>query len=293
MKRATRLAGALALATMLASPVTLADEESFAARLLQGVISNIGQIAQKSDVLLGNVSAEDEANMGRAAAAVLLGVAPPLRDAQLQAYVNRVGKWLVMQTERPELDWRFAVLDDDTVNAFATPGGHVFVTRGLFMVLRNEAELAGILAHEIAHVLARHHVEALISKERGAVLLDVVKDASGIQGGISDALVAATKSIYASGLDQGDELEADLMGTVIAARAGYEPYGLQQVLLTLEGIAPSSNALAFFVSTHPPFRTRIDAIDDALSGELDTIGGETAEGSLAGIQARLRLRAAR
>jgi predicted Zn-dependent protease len=124
------------------------------------------------------------------------------------------------------------------------------------------------------------------------VLLDVVKDASGIRGGTCHVLVAATRSVYASGLDRSDELAADLRGTVIAARAGSDPYGLQRVLPRLEGIAPASDALGFLASTHPPFRTRIDGVDGALAGELDTVGGETAGESLAGIQARLRVRAA-
>jgi len=288
-----RARAAVAIGLVAACLGAPAKEGDAAGGLLKGLLGNLGQIVEKSDVLLGNVSAEDEARMGRAAAAVLLGAAPPLADDEVQAYVNRVGRWLVLQTERADLPWRFAVLDDDTVNAFAAPDGYVFISRGLFLVLRNEAELAGILAHEIAHVLARHHVNALVSKERGSVLLDVAKDAAGVQGGLADVLVAATKSLYASGLDQGDELEADLMGTVIAARAGYEPYALQHVLLTLESFAAGSEALDLFVRTHPPFRTRIDAIATNLEGALDTAGGRAPDEELSRLQARLRAAASR
>src|SRR5437870_1897269 len=92
----------------------------------------------------------EEIRIGQEFAAVLLGAKPLVADARLQRYVNVLGRWLALQTERPDLPWTFGVLDDAGFNAFATPGGHVFVTRGLMARMRNEAELAGVLAHEIA-----------------------------------------------------------------------------------------------------------------------------------------------
>src|SRR3989344_8477505 len=97
---------------------------------------------------LKTVDEKGEVEIGDGVAANLLGAAPLVQDDKLQAYVNRLGWWLVQQTERPELAWHFGVLDTDSVNAFAAPGGYVFVTRGLLLRMRNEAELAGGMAHE-------------------------------------------------------------------------------------------------------------------------------------------------
>ncbi|HWU81844.1 MAG TPA: M48 family metalloprotease, partial [Methylophilaceae bacterium] len=112
------------------------------------------------------VDDKGEAEIGSGVAANLLGAAPLVQDDKLQAYVSRLGWWLAMQTERADLSWRFGVLDSDTVNAFAAPGGYVFITRGLLLRMRNEAELAGVLSHEIAHVLKRHHLNAIQKNAR-------------------------------------------------------------------------------------------------------------------------------
>lgn len=111
-------------------------------------------------------SETEEADIGRESAAVLLGAAPLLDDARVQAYVNKVGLWVALQSDRPDLKWRFAVLDDADINAFAAPGGYVFITKGLLARLRNESELAGVLAHEIGHVVATHHLIAIRKEAR-------------------------------------------------------------------------------------------------------------------------------
>ena len=223
-----------------------------------------------------------------AASAVLLGAAPLLQDQKVQSYVNRVGLWIALQTERADARWRFAVLDDNTINAFAAPGGYIFISRGLFMSFRNEAELAGVLAHEIGHVLARHHVEAMVNKARTSAVLDIAKDASGHQGLLSDALLSASKSLYSSGLDQSDEYEADLIGVVLAARAGYDPYGLVHTLMTLQGASGDAELLGFMLSTHPSFEKRLEALHGAMAGPVGQADGKSPATLLKAMQARLR-----
>src|SRR5690606_31708209 len=129
---------------------------------LARVVDNLGNV---KTAIVG-VDAEEEAAIGFEAAATLLGAAPLLDDDGMQRYVNRVGRWVAMQSERPALSWHFAVIDHPNVNAFAAPGGYVFITRGLLFQLRNEAELAGVLGHEIAHVVQKHHLEALKKQAR-------------------------------------------------------------------------------------------------------------------------------
>src|SRR5579859_6825435 len=110
---------------------------------------------------VGNVPEADEVKIGRQIAGNLLGAAPLVKNPALQAYVNRVGRWVASQSERPDLKWTFGVIESRDVNAFAAPGGYVFVTQGLYRLLRDEAELAGVLAHEIAHVNKKHHLKLL------------------------------------------------------------------------------------------------------------------------------------
>ena len=104
---------------------------------------------------------EDEIGLGNALTASFLGASPLHPDANLQRYVNRVGRWLALHSDRPDLPWTFSVIDTETINAFAMPGGSIIVSSGLIRQLGSEAELAGVLAHEIAHVVKKHQLAAI------------------------------------------------------------------------------------------------------------------------------------
>ncbi|HSI94926.1 MAG: M48 family metalloprotease [Methylophilaceae bacterium] len=222
---------------------------------------------------LKEVDEKGEAEIGSASAAQLLGAAPLVQNEKLQGYVNQVGLWLAMQTERPDLPWRFGVMDSDSVNAFATPGGYVFITRGLLLRMRNEAELAGVLAHEIAHVLKRHHLVAIQKNAKTGLATDLmsmaVDNSSSQYGEWKKKALSASTELYARGLDKGDEFEADRLGVVIAARAGYDPYGLPSVLQALDSINPQDSNLALMFKTHPSSRQRLDLLDAAMTGNLE------------------------
>ena len=111
--------------------------------------------------LFGDYSLEEEIRIGRQISGNLLGAVPLVRDDKLQNYVNLVGNWVALQSGRQDLTWHFGVLDTEAINAFAAPGGYIFVTKGLYRLLNNEAELAGVLGHEIAHVTQKHHLKVL------------------------------------------------------------------------------------------------------------------------------------
>src|SRR4051812_41957941 len=117
----------------------------------------------------------EEIALGQDVAARLLGAAPLAADPKLQQYVNRVGRWLALQSERPDLPWKFGVMEAPQVNAFAVPGGTIFVTRGLVQKMQSEAELAGVLSHEIVHVVRKHHLKAI---QKGA-MTQLSADAAG------------------------------------------------------------------------------------------------------------------
>lgn len=223
---------------------------------------------------LGQASTEidekGEIEIGRDMAARLLGAAPLHPNPSLQRYVNEVGRWLASQTERPELPWRFAVLDAPQVNAFATPGGYIFVTGGLVARMSTEAELAGVLAHEIVHVLRKHHLRAIQKGALANVASNVV--ALAVQdrnSALRNRLVSFGTELYVRGLDKSDELEADRLGVVIAARGGYDPWGLPVVLQTLQSINPEDSAVALMFKTHPAPTERLDSLEQRMLPTLD------------------------
>jgi predicted Zn-dependent protease len=121
-------------------------------------------------------SQDDEIQLGDGIAATLLGASPLAKDASLQRYVNRVGRWVALHSDRPDLPWTFGVIETQTVNAFAMPGGTILVSRGLVNQLGSESELAGALAHEIAHVVKRHQLAAIQSSTNSEVWSSIGKD---------------------------------------------------------------------------------------------------------------------
>lgn len=215
-------------------------------------------------------SEADEIEIGKGVAANLLGAAPPVNDPALQAYVNRVGQWVAMHTERPDLPWHFAVLDTDGVNAFATPGGYIFITRGMLLRMRDEAELAGVLAHEVSHVVEKHALKTLRKGKLAGLAGDALSNYAERKGKEDfTKIVSAGTEIYARGLDKEDEFAADRAGVVIAARAGYDPYGLPSVLQTLASINPQDDAVALMFKTHPDSGKRLELVSNSMEGRLD------------------------
>jgi predicted Zn-dependent protease len=226
---------------------------------------------QKVQQATADVSEPKEVELGDGIASNLLGAAPLLQDAAVQRYVNSVGRWLALQTERPDLPWQFGVLDDPDINAFAVPGGRVFITKGLLMRMKSEAELAGVLGHEISHVLKKHHLQAIKKGARSELLAEFAERAAQRNEAhpALTKLISAGTEVYARGLDKNDEFEADRMGVVIAARAGYDPYGLPAVLQTLQGIDPHDSALALMFKTHPPLNDRLQLLDKLMPAPFE------------------------
>lgn len=228
------------------------------------------ETVQKVQKANAEISEPQEITLGEGIASNLLGAAPLLDNPAVQQYVNRVGRWLALQTERPDLPWQFGVLDDNDVNAFAAPGGYVFITKGLLAQMNSEAELAGVLAHEISHVLRKHHLQALKKGAQTELLSELANDALKSNG--TDPrltkLISAGTEVYARGLDKKDEFEADRMGVVIAARGGYDPYGLPAVLQTLQSLNPSDSSVALMFKTHPALADRLSLLDQEMSGQF-------------------------
>jgi predicted Zn-dependent protease len=231
-------------------------------------VKNVGKAVKEIDE-------PEEIAIGRDVASRLLGAAPLVADARLQRYINHVGRWLAAQTERPDLPWQFGVLDSPNVNAFAVPGGTIFITRGLLDRMRNEAELAGVLGHEIVHVLRKHHLKAIQKGAQSSLAGDAMSAALRDRAGPArDKLIAFGTEMYSRGLDKSDELEADRLGVVIAARAGYDAYGLPSVLQTLQAMNAQDGAIALMFKTHPAPGERLDTLGEKMQPVLDAYSGQ-------------------
>lgn len=223
----------------------------------------------------GEIDEKQEIEIGREVASTLLGAAPLVPNPALQRYVNNIGRWLASQTERPNLPWQFGVLDAPQLNAFATPGGFVFLTRGLVQRMRSEAELAGVLAHEIAHVVKKHHLKAIQKNAQAQVAGNILSLAMQDRNSAArEKLISFGTEMYARGLDKADELEADRLGVVIAARGGYDAYGLPAVLQTLQAMNPEDSGLALMFKTHPAPGERLDELEQKMQATLDAYANQ-------------------
>jgi predicted Zn-dependent protease len=224
-------------------------------------------------VLLGalkGTSVDDEIQIGRQISGNLLGASPLVKDAKLQNYVNLVGRWVALQSERPELPWQFGVIDSNDINAFSAPGGFVFITKGLYKKLNNESDLAGVLGHEIAHVVRKHQLKIVQQSQ----LIGLGADALGreVKGQAAlQNLIGSGAEIMSRKLDKSAEFEADRMGLVLAARAGYDAYGLPTVLEEIGHVAPGDSSVALLFKTHPAPDVRFAMLSEAVGDRLDNL----------------------
>jgi predicted Zn-dependent protease len=240
----------------------------------QQLKEGLRDLIQRPSQVLGGYSQDEEIAIGRQIAGNLLGAAPLVKDKALQQYVNNVGRWVASQSERPDLPWHFGVVQSDDINAFSIPGGYVYITRGLYRLLENEADLAGVLGHEIGHVVRKHHLK-LLQQSRlvdlgGELLSKQVAENAQIRH-----LIGSGAEIVARSLDKQSEFEADRMGVVLAARAGYDPFGLPGVLQKIGGAAKDEGAVALLFKTHPLPDARLNQLGRAMSDRFDATGGKT------------------
>jgi len=225
-------------------------------------------------------SSEDvvaEIQFGRELSARILARYKLSNNQSLQKYLNLVGKTLGRSSGRPELTYHFAAIESDDINAYAAPGGYVFVTTGAIAQMKDEAELAGVLAHEIAHITEKHIVKAIGIKgsDSSAIsgfskLLGASNDPTRVA--FSQAIDKALDYLFENGLQAEDEYESDATGTLIATQAGYDPEALHRYLSRVKG---KRKQLEVVNKTHPPFNKRLNELNQLL-----TVEGLTADPSL-------------
>jgi predicted Zn-dependent protease len=221
---------------------------------------------------LSLISEAQEVELGRQAAQQVAQTMGFIDDSALAAYVRRIGAGLAASSERPQLPWEFHIVDDPTPNAFALPGGFIYITRGMLNMLTSEAELANVLCHEIAHVTARHSVIRISQQQ-------VTRLGLGI-GGILFPAVQELAPLVGAGLDllflkhsRNDEREADEIGSGYVAREGYSVAESADVFATLQRAGDGqSNSLPGWLSTHPAPAERV-ATAEARAAKVNQAGG--------------------
>lgn len=204
------------------------------------------------------VSEAEMAEQGRLAYQQILSEQGRSTDPRLNDAIRRVGQRIVANTDLPAWDWRFTVIDDETPNAFALPGGYVGVHRGLFQVVDGDDQLAAVIAHEIGHVAARHHAERLSRQA-------LVQSGVGALAGDSDAagLLAAGATLgLVLPFSRQQESEADAIGLRYMAEAGYDPRAALDVWRQFANLG--SGGGPEFLATHPAPDTRLRQLEALL-----------------------------
>ena len=204
----------------------------------------------------------------------MLGARPLWDDAAAQHRVNVIGRWLAANTSRPDLPWTFAVIDSPELNAFAAPGGYVMVTRGLYELLADDAELAAVLGHEIGHVVQRDHYEVVRQQELTSAFQGLVSSQVKVGDSIGESLARGFVERHGAAmlmtrLDREAEYRADAFAQLYLSRAGMNPLALYGVLQKMAAIGGAGGGLAQLYSTHPTLGDRLDRIDQRGYGVLE------------------------
>ncbi|NUQ22184.1 MAG: M48 family metalloprotease [Gemmatimonadaceae bacterium] len=216
-----------------------------------------------------SVSTQQEVQLGAQEAAQVNAQLPMLNDPTIDGYVNDLGNRIAHTTSRADLDWHFAVVNTDVVNAFALPGGYVYVNRGVLARADNASELAGVLGHEIEHVVRRHSVKQ-IEQQQGAQV--GVSIACALTNVCNNQAAAAAINIGGAAIfakfSRQDEIQADEGGFQNMLKAGYNPNGMLtffQKLLAEEQSSGGGGAVSSWFSDHPGTQDRIADIQRMLS----------------------------
>jgi predicted Zn-dependent protease len=253
----------------------------FGPALLLALLASAPQTGCTTNVATGQriynpLSPEQEVALGVQAAPQLSAeYGGAVQNAQLQQYVTNIGKKLASETESnyPSLPWEFTLLDSGVINAFSLPGGKVFVSRGLVEKMANEAQLAGVLGHEIGHVTAQH-VARQVGQQQ--IVGGVASAAGAVVGDGSGALQYAVPALNVGGqllllkFSRTDESQADSLGMRYMTKAGYNPTAQLQVMQILKAESGSGQTPAI-LATHPLPETRIQQVQQQLNTDYKDV----------------------
>jgi predicted Zn-dependent protease len=216
--------------------------------------------AQQAKDIYTPWSPEQEKQVGDATAAKVISIFGLYENPDMVKYVNLVGATVAQQASR-QVPYRFGILDTEVITAISLPGGYIFITRGALANMHSEAELAGTLAHEVAHVDQRHLEKEIRSKNQNAFLKE--QTAQYTTGQLTELAKNSADQALTQSYSRDKERDADRLGVQFAARAGYRPDGLRLFLTFLSSVPKTpetSKQLNLWGSTHPPFPERIASL---------------------------------
>jgi len=218
-----------------------------------------------------SVSPEQELSIGASEAAQVDSQMPLIRDTVITNFVTRLGEQMARRTSRADLNWHFSVVDAPDVNAFAIPGGYVYVDRGAIEQADRLDELAGIMGHEIGHVVQRHSVKQIEQAERGTVGVIVFCTLTHSCRSIGSRLaIRIGADLKTARYSQHDEAQADSEGVVNTLRVGIDPEGLPSFFQKLfETRKTQPTLVESFFSTHPADESRVAATRKQIAGLSD------------------------
>jgi predicted Zn-dependent protease len=233
--------------------------------LLCLLVSACQTIAATGERRLTLIGESQEIAMGEQANEQIEKTMSLYEDDELQAYVDDLGKRIAASTERPELPWAFRILDDDAVNAFALPGGYIYITRGIMAHFENQAQLAGVLGHEIGHVTGKHSVVRLSKSVLAQLGLGVAQVFAPELQGLAPLAGAGLQLLFLR-FSRDDEIESDLLGVRYMLNVGENPRELIEVMEMLARVsqAREGGRLPQWASTHPHPENRSQIIADHL-----------------------------
>jgi predicted Zn-dependent protease len=238
------------------------------------------------------VSQQQEVEIGQQGAQQVNAQLPMVQDAVIQNYVNTLGQRIASRTSRADLQWQFQVVNSDMVNAFALPGGFIYINRGVLARADNMSEVAGVLGHEIEHVVRRHSVKQMEQAQGANVGVGILCALTGVcQSGVAQAAINIGGTAVFAKFSRTDEIQADEGGFNNLIRAGINPRGmltLFQKLLAEEQQSGNSNVAAWFAD-HPGTSDRIADIQRMLNqtGASTLNGLQTNDSGFATMKARL------
>jgi len=251
--KSNAIAGTLALMMMM--PALAAGEE--AGTQLGSVLK---RAKQASDL---HMSDAEEQKLGEAVSDNIRTRYGVVQDPAIHKYVTLVGGALAIASTRPNLNWRFVVLDTDGVNALAAPGGIIHVTRGALSLMKSEAELADVLGHEIIHITEKHTLKAI---QKGTAT-KIAAEESGAGGAVFGELVNKATNVVMAGFGRGEELEADQKGIVLANKVGYDPSKLAAFLTTLSERNKASTEKQGLFASHPEMKERLEKLEKTVKDQ--------------------------
>ncbi len=212
-----------------------------------------------------------ELEFGRLLATQIVQKYPLLEDKKATLYVSKVGKSVAMFAGRTDIEYYFAIIDADAINAFAAPGGYIFITKGALIAMNNEAELAGVLAHEIGHINNKHIMKELPPPRETKTFVDriaalLVASGAVVSSAMTEVVNKASEMLFSKGYKIEDEYEADKSAVYYAAETGYTPRGLFDFIKRIDKIKKKKGKAAVY-NTHPSEKERLKRIKKIIESE--------------------------